>query len=218
MYSLDTAENVYMAVLDGIKKESTAVLLPEQFNRLINVDAMTEWLNQTAPISDFDQSVVDALSNLVKVKIIAPTVTLEGQYHIKLPKNYYRLQSVSFKLDISGKQTDWLPVKRVRSDSYSLAVSGVNPYRKASNERLYYMQVDDTVKSFPTNDKVVSAKIIYLSRPAPIVYNEDPDGNHSHGNLNKEQKKEVVDIAVRIFLERVKEERYQTQLMEKNLK
>ncbi len=216
MYSLENAKDVYMAVLDGIKKESTAVLLPEQFNRLINVDAMTEWLNEIAPVNDFDQSIVDALSNLVKVKRLTPTVTEDGYYVFNLPTNYYRLQSVSFKLKKDGKETDWMPVTRVRSDSYSKAVSGVNPYRKATDKRLYYMQVGNTIKSFPTNDKVLSAKIIYLSRPAPIIYN--PDGNHSRGNLNKEQKKDVVDIAVRVFLERVKEERYQTQLMEKNLK
>ncbi len=218
MYSLETAKDVYMAVLDGIKKESTAVLLPDQFNRLINVDAMTEWLNQIAPVNDFDQSIVDALSNLVKVKILEPqSPTPDGYYYFNLPKNYYRLQSVSFKIEKDGKLTDWLPVNRVRSNTYSLAVSGVNPYRKATDKRLYYMQVKNQIKSFPANDKVRSAKIIFLSRPDPIIFNEG-DGNNSHGNLNKEQKKDVVDIAVRIFLERVKEERYQTQLTEKTLK
>ena len=216
-YSLETAKDVYKAVLDGIKKESTAVLLPEQFNRLINVDAMTEWLNEIAPVNDFDQTIVDALSNLVKVKSdIVPLVTPEGYYLVKLPINYYRLQSVSFKLDVNGKLTDWLPVKRVRADSFSKAVSGVNPYRKPTDKRLYYMQIENAIKSFPTNDKVRFAKLIYLSRPTPIIFNET--GNDSHGNLNKEQKKAIVDIAVRVFLERVKEERYQTQLTEKNLK
>lgn len=216
-YSLVTAENIYRAVLDGIKKESTAVLTPKQFNRLINQSALIEWMRSKAGGSDFDQHYVDALRNLYKyspevsIDTEGNEVTGKENVRFKLPKDYYRLQSVSFKLK-EGKE--WIPVKRMRSDS--LSVMKVNPFRTPTDSRLYYYQEGNHVINYPENEKVQLARFFYLAKPEDIIY--DPQGTSKNGNLLYEQNKEVVDIAVRIFIERVKEERYQTQLVEENLK
>ncbi len=197
------------------KKESTAVLTPEKFNRLINVDAITQWLSQKSESAEYDQANVDALRNLISTKELSVKPKSDGVF--KLPSDYYRLLSVAFKTKSKGTESPWMPVKRIRSDSYTLSVSGVNPYRTPTLERLYYAQEGDKIKAYPSNSKVAAAKIIYYARPLPIVYS--PDGkNNKHGNLEFQQKKEVIDIAVRIFLERVKEERYQTQLIEEGVR
>ncbi len=212
-YKLSTAKEVYQAVLDGIKKESTAVLTPPAFNRLINVDAMTQWLNEKAPKGEFDQDVVDDLRNLFKQS--DPIDKEPGKFSFELPKDYFRLKAVMFKLEIKqGKYSDWIPAYRMRSNSFS--VSGVNPFRKPKKTRLYYMQQGNYILNIPETENVAKAQVFYYARPKPIVY--DTAGMHQDGNLEKEQKKEIVDIAVRIFLERVKEERYQTQLTEEALK
>lgn len=214
-YELLSAEEIYKAVLDGIKKESTAVLTPESFNRLINDDALILWLREKAGRNDRDQPMVDALRNLYKITELDPS---EDKEYFVLPKGYYRLQSVSFKLNLGTETkkviTDWLPTQRLRLDNVSLTT--VNPYRKPTNTRLYYYQEGNNIKNYPENKNVVKARIFYLTYPDPIIFRID--GTGSNGNLSREQNKEIVDTAVRVFLERVKEERYQTVLMEENLK
>lgn len=212
-YALTTAENIYKAVLDGIKKESTAVLTPTQFNRLMNTEALIEWMKDKAGSADLDQHFVDALRNLYKY---SPEIDIT-QEGFPLPNDYYRLQSVSFKLWTNDSKTilsDWLPVKRMKADT--LSVMKVNPFRAASDTRLYYYQQGNFVVNYPQNEKVAKARLFYLSMPQPITY--EPGGTNENGNLLPEQNKEVVDIAVRIIVERVKEERYQTVLIEENLK
>lgn len=205
-YSLTSALNIYKAVLDGIKKESTAVLTPEAFNRLINTYALTEWLVDKAGDSDKDQPIIDALRNLYRHT--APLAVTDGK--VELPKDYYRLQSVQFLLD---KETEYSPVNRMRTDT--LSVMKKNPFRKPSDTRLYYFQEGNYVLSYPLNTKVKKAIMFYLTRPTPIIYDKEKSKD---GNLLQEQNKEVVDICVRIFLERVKEERYQTVLNEEAIK
>lgn len=212
-YALTTAENIYKAVLDGIKKESTAVLTPTQFNRLMNTEALIEWMRTKAGSADYDQHFVDALRNLYKYS--SEIDNTEAGF--PLPVDYYRLQSVSFKFKEEDGKTasnEWLPVKRMRADS--LSVMKVNPFRTPSDTRLYYYQQGNFVINYPKNEKVAKARMFYLSMPEPIVY--EPGGESKDGNLLPEQNKEVIDIAVRIIVERVKEERYQTVLIEENLK
>ena len=212
-YALTTAENIYKAVLDGIKKESTAVLTPTQFNRLMNTEALIEWMKDKAGSADYDQHFVDALRNLYKY---SPEIDIT-QEGFPLPNNYYRLENVSFKLwknDDKTELSDWLPVKRMKADS--LSVMKVNPFRTPSDTRLYYYQQGNFVINYPSNEKVAKARMFYLSMPEPITY--EPGGTTQNGNLLPEQNKEVIDIAVRIIVERVKEERYQTVLIEENLK
>lgn len=214
-YTLSTAEDIYKAVLDGIKKESTAVLTPDSFNRLINDNALIMWLREKAGDNDKDQPMVDALRNLYKLRELKPS---ESKEFFELPNGYYRLQSVSFKLQLEAEKesslTDWLPTRRLRMDNVGLTM--VNPFRKPTNDRLYYYQEGDKIMNYPENKNIVKARVFYLAYPDPIIFS--PNAQSVNGNLTREQNKEVVDIAVRIHLERVKEERYQTVLMEKSLK
>lgn len=210
MYSLTTAENIYRAVLDGIKKESTAVLTPEAFNRLINGYALTEWLVDKAGDADKDQPVIDALRNLYH---FTEPLAVNRSYEVDLPDNYYRLQAVLFHL--GGKDTPGLPAKRMKPDS--LSVMAVNPHRTPNDKRIYYFQMGNKIINKPRNKNVSHATLFYLSRPNPIIYNIREEFQQ-HGNLLIEQNKEVVDICVRIFLERVKEERYQSILTEEAIK
>lgn len=210
-YSLNTAQNIYRAVLDGIKRESTAVLTPETFNRLINQSAIYEWLKSKSIGVDFNQHHVDALRNLIRRSKDLP-LTTNGK--IGIPFNYYRLLSVEFSL-LENNHIVWKSAKRLKSDNVSVATS--NPYRKPTDDRIYYFQEGDFIVPYE-NTNVKGARLFYIALPDPIVYNHMNDAGSSHGELLPEQNKELVDICVRIYLERVKEERYQTILAEENLK
>jgi len=213
MYELTTAENIYKAVLAGIKKESTAVLKPEGFNRLINGDVLNLWVKEKSDLVDYNQKYIDALRNLIKTEEL-PAVTIPGSStdrKFRLNPGYYRLLSVGFVLKggkmVAGRRLPFDVANRIED----------NPYRAANDKRIYYHQQDDLIVNYPENSNVEKARVVYLTYPKPIQY--DPTGTAtSNGNLTKDQNKEVVDLAVRIFIERVKEERYQTQIMEERLK
>ena len=212
-YSLATAQDVYKAVLDGIKKESTAVLTPAAFNRLYNVDAITEWLQTKAKHGEYDQEFVDAFSNLLSRSGLLPKVENRPAFH--LPSDYFRLKAVKFR--IKGDVEKWVPAFRNRADTDAKKLKGQNPYRETTDDRVYYLQMGNLLLNEPENQNVIEAQIMYYKRPRPVIFSESFTGT-SHPDLPKEQVKEIVDIAVRIFLERVKEERYQTVLVEDRIK
>jgi len=204
---LNTSEGMYRAVLDGIKKESTAVLTPDRFNRLINNFAVIDWMNEKAPRNDYNQNIVDDLRRLY----VTSEVSKENKKYA-LPENYYRLQSVSFRVD----KGDWKPATRVRLDS--LSVLGKNPYRMPQDDRLYYMQEGNSITTWPVDNYFTHARLFYLCRPREILYLPTVPGSNVITDLGIEQCRQIVDIAIRIELERVKEERYQSQLIEENLR
>jgi hypothetical protein len=205
--SLNTSEGMYKAVLDGIKKESTAVLTPDRFNRLINNFAVIDWLNEKAPKNDYDQNIVDDLRRLY----VTSEVDKDNDKFV-LPTNYYRLQSVSFK----SQNSDWEPAKRLRLDS--LSITKKNPYRTAQEDRLYYLQEGNFITTWPVKSNLSKARLFYLSRPKEILYSKSLTDKDQITDLGTEQCRQIVDIAIRIELERVKEERYQSQLIEENLR
>lgn len=212
---LNTPEALYRAVLDGIKKESTAVLTPDRFNRLINNFAIIDWMNEKAPKNDYDQAVIDDLRRLYKHREVNKT---EGSFLI--PEDYHRLQSVQFRVD----SKEWEPAKRLRFDS--LSIMKKNPYRTPTDDRLYYFQEGDTIRTWPYPSNYNQSRVFYLARPKEIIFNpnsniEDPlspKESNEITDLGIEQCRQIVDIAIRIEIERIKEERYQTQLIEENLR
>lgn len=204
---LNTPEALYRAVLDGIKKESTAVLTPDRFNRLINNFAIIDWMNEKAPKNDYDQAVIDDLRRLYKHREVNKT---EGSFLI--PEDYHRLQSVQFRVD----SKEWESAKRLRFDS--LSIMKKNPYRTASEERLYYFQDGDTIKTWPYPSNYNESRVFYLARPKEIVFNPKATSQPIINDLGIEQCRQIIDIAIRIEIERIKEERYQTQLIEENLR
>lgn len=153
---------------------------------------------------------------------------------------YMRLQNIEFRVDyLTGAickkigKSDWISAKVLRSDTE--ISNKKNPFRKPSETKFYYEILDDSIKLI--YDGFVEGydmKIKYFKYPRRIFLNEksasrndeqvgipDYTGN-VNGSINCEfhypQKIEITNLAIRIFLERVKDSRYQSYLNEINIR
>lgn len=267
---LSTTQDIYLAFLDGIKKESTSVVTPFLFNRLINEWGQDLWLADKVTEIELNQKRIDDLEvlrvvtdgvytwddpslpavNASLVYSITPDTT--NGYIFTLPKDdsvaipntsgtnkkypkYYRFLNVMFKImyvsDSCGRtgESDWQWPYIMRSDNRATVYS--NPYRKPTNDRLYYeivngkIRVETDTTSYPTKMRLEYIRwphAIWFDSTAPTTESRNFSHTAGQGCVNCElpeaQKREIVDVCVRTYLERVKDPRYQSFLLEERIK
>jgi len=156
---------------------------------------------------------------------------------------YLRLLDISFKIDYVDNIcdlegiSDWLSANILYSDSKTILRS--NPFRKPTDDRLYYELINENiVLTTDTPSKGVSIKLDYLKYPRKIFFNKENGGDPyleqtsipdytggstgTPGSVNCELpnniKQEIVDMAVKVFIERVRDPRYQSFINELNIK
>lgn len=153
---------------------------------------------------------------------------------------YYRLLNVMFKIvyiEDKCKRTgisDWMLAWIIRSDQRTIFYS--NPYRKPTNDRLYYEIINKKVRldTGPNNPSYPhSMRLEYIRWPRKMYYDVlsqadsiNPmlsDGSFTPGlgsvnfELPEVQRREIMDVAIRIYLERIKDPRYQSYLVEQRI-
>ena len=213
---LETVTDLYKAFLDGIKKESTSIVIPSKFNRIIN-EAQLIWLRDNVKTVELNQKQIDDLRVLrVVPEGISPTAT--GSNIFPLPDKYYRLLNVQFAFDVGDEAGSELAYKTshvMRSDQRTSNKESV--YREPTSKRLYHDLIGDNIY-FYGGDGVIalSAKPEYLRKAIDIEYIPGKEGTNCE--LPEAQRQEVVDIAVRIHLERIKNPRYKSFTQEEAIK
>lgn len=270
---LETTQDIFKAVLDGVKKESIGTIQPAYFNRLIN-ESQDIWRKRKAQEIEADQKRIDDLQYLRAVTdgvyewkgTVVPVITYSGTNTklFRLPVTediangitingnvypaYWRLLATAFKIMYSGNDcyadngvSDWLDARIMRSDQRNRIMR--NPWRRPTDERLYYEIIQNqvqlinttTVSSFPnTSSTGVSMKLEYLRMPFKIFFDETnttdqtvgtatyPSYTPGDGCVNCEligdHRQEIVDIAIEQYLERVKNPRYQSFMQEQMIK
>jgi hypothetical protein len=159
-------------------------------------------------------------------------VTIDG---LKYPP-YMRLQNVEFKvLYLNGNtcnfkgESEWKIADVLRADS---EISNKNnPFRKPTESKFYYEFIGNSIKLI-YNGKVdgYKMKMKYFKYPRRIFLNDRSTlstdeqvgvPNYTgavNGSINCElyypQRKEIVNMAIRTFIERVQDQRYQSYLNE----
>ncbi len=147
---------------------------------------------------------------------------------------YYRLLNVFFKIRYVGNvcgligDSEWLSAKIMRSDRESVILD--NPFRRPADDNLYYRIINRHIQLITgTSSYGIGMKPTYLRWPRNIFFdqtNQDDLANADYmpgnGSINCELpphiRKEIVDTAVRIYLERVRDPRYQSYLMESKIR
>lgn len=155
---------------------------------------------------------------------------LDGNTGTQNYPRYLRLLNVMFKLsyvdnecDLEGV-SDWIGAEIMRSDQRIVILD--NPLRRPKDNRLYYEMLEDKIRLITgTSSTGYAMRLEYFRYPVEIFINESnlsDTGNPATGSVNCEfqsqQRKEIVDIAVRTYLERVKDPRYQSFLNEELIK
>lgn len=260
---LQTTQDMYYAFLDGIKKNSTAIVTPAQFNRIINNWGQDEYLIENFYESEKDAVEIDDLENLrvatdglqtIGGILLYPIAPDAGSTNVfTIPKKiatgirrkvsdtttdtatyplYARGLNVMFKIKYgasspcktAGTISDYVLAYIMRSDQRAVIMD--SPRRKPSDTFLYYELIDSKIRLIAGNGaEGYSLRLEYFRYPVAIFYNvtnPTDTGDPATGSVNCEfsshQRKDIVDIAVRIYLERVSDPRYKTFLNEENIR
>ena len=193
-----------------------------------NIPILTSPLNPIAPIATNVFPVPDLPSGPT-ASPVGYTIGLQSYPAgvMQYPR-LFRFLSVLFKInyvnnecDLTGV-SDWLEANIMRSDRESVIMNSV--YRKPKDSRLYYRQVNRQVQLITgTQSYGVAMNLKYIRWPRNIFFDEQnqddvatADYTPGNGSINcelpSEIRKEIVDIAVRTYLERVRDPRYQSYL------
>lgn len=219
--------DMYTRFLYGIDKEGTTTVYPEKFNELIN-EAQGLVVNEMADEVQVNRRRLDDLylfTSTFSNKKDTPTGT---QYIKQLPLDYFRELNIKFKLsykeetvgatydrDTQRYVTDkfyWgVPI---RSDNKPIALN--NPYRSTNrlfeDGKVYHEVMGDNIKvvDYEYQEYVME----YLVTPPTLRFNELDPAAHSEGTLTPRMRQIITDRAIRIFIERTENPRYQTALNE----
>ena len=166
-----------------------------------------------------------------------PPGELVAPNYIYTYPEYLKFQNVSFKVTYNSNNlcksgiSDWLYTRIMRSDSRT--TTNRNPYRVPTAERPYYDIIDNKINFYTDNTCTAhSMRIEYLRKPRRIFLDTLsgamlPDGvNPTYlpgvGSVDCEftefMRQEIIDTAVRMYLERTKEDRYKSFLNEEAIK
>ena len=250
-----TARDMYFAFLDGIKKESTSIVPPPKFSRIINDWGQDEWLKEKAVEIEKNQKRIDDLS---KIRVatdgvqqfdgdilypLAPDTGNEFVFTLPtdpseaingriddgnvVPQNYpkyLRMLGVMVKIQYGAGQecglegiSDWKKLNILRSDNRSVTLD--NPYRKPKDTRLYYEILDRKLRVITgTTSTPYALRVEYLRYPVQIEFDALNPMAGTPCEFPPQQQKEIVDTAVKVYLERVRDPRYQSFLQEEMIR
>lgn len=231
---LNTYRELFTYFLDGIKKTYTATVHPDVFVRIFNEWGILQWTADNMSVKEgieLTQKQIDDLQNLLVEQEISRisnnTISLSS-----LSYKYRRLGNIRVKVNYDSQQCDtcnrtgiseWMPVKVMRIDQEPVVNNSV--FRKPSAMKVYYKQIGNNI-IFDTGNTVdvVKAKIQYYRYPQELIssiYDSSTDlhvwSNTTFTDLYSEQKKEILDNCIKIYLERVKDDRYKTFLQQQSI-
>ncbi len=144
-----------------------------------------------------------------------------------LPVNYptyFRLQSVMAIIEVDGISLDYIGSSVYKSDQRSEILQ--NPYKKPfidvnnlKRSRIYHQYIQNKVRLYLPSEATAKYLLIeYVKQPLALVYDPTTPFNNVDAEVGSDQQQQIVDIAVRMFIERTEGKRYQTTLAEEQIK
>ena len=211
-----TAEDAYRKFLQGIRKVANRTVTPTEFDSWFN-DATMDWLRQKLPMGEFNQKRQDDLSRFIVLTDGSDAIA--GVDNIfNLPSVYTattngRLMSGGRYLYLYGLSVTFLDIDSLEEFSASLKRSENrdvmlwSPYRKVTKKRPYFQRIGDTIRLYGRD---ASSMILeYYRYPSLVSYTDS-----IKPETNPAQSEEIVQIAVRLFLENRGDPRYKSKLQE----
>ena len=190
-------------------------------------------------LSDQYQTMVTPSSNKYFMFPLSKRLLLDVGKETFYP-DFMRMLTIAFKIKYVNNVckftgvSEWLDANILKTDIKSVIVK--NPFRKPTDERLYYSMINNHfVLNTGTESEGHSMRLDYFRYPRKIFFNKTNNGNplleqdgipdytgSTQGSvvceLPNDIRMEIVDIAVRTFIERVQDPRYQTYINELNIK
>ena len=228
-----TTQETYRLFLESIRKGRTRSFPPDLFNPFINKVAR-EWLK--GKVNEFQQNgkriddidllyvKTDGVDGYPAIEItsyinnvsVFDFPGIQSQLINKIPHAEIggSLYPLSFRLikviaNLNGK-----PVECQYLDSHKTLE---NKYQKLSENIVYYELSKKKIRIYAT-DRVPSIVLNYVRQPRPYFFDISTVNDHIAFEYGDEQVDEIIDNAVRVFLERNTDQRYKTFLNEEKIK
>lgn len=215
-----TAQDMYTYVLEGIFKQNTGTLYPQEFNDLIN-KCQLEYVQNKLKEEEVNQKRVDDLRELrtLTTNILPTTInTFPLPYNgTTNPPGYLYLIAANFIINyVNNKcgytgQSTYMKAATLKGDwnEYELQK---NPYNRPTDEKLYYKIIGDNVILITgTASTGAFMQVDYYKYPTDIDVVNSPNVSSI---LAVHCRQEICDIAIRKYLEVVQDPRYQTKSIE----
>lgn len=236
-----TGNDIYISFTDGIRRTSQSVVPKSKFVRLWNEWALPEWMKINTSIKEgvelTEKQIEDLQSLIVRTdgityNPISPSTTnvfplpIDHTSTVSIntidPSTYVvaaellpictRVLRVWFKLSATGS---WIKSYPLRTIDESFVLN--SQYSAPSTTLLYHRTYSNNIQAVtPTGYTATMMELMYIRYPNQMSY-VDPNITYTL-DLHQEQLEEVRDIAVRLYLERVKDPRWQSFLQEEMLK
>jgi hypothetical protein len=137
---------------------------------------------------------------------------------------YFRLMNVQFRITYVDNHifpdgiSSWLKAQLMRADQRADIYQ--NAYRYPTDEKPYYRLLGEFIEFInETLSTPLKMKIEYLRYPKSIKYVEPTSDDVAIDcELPSIQQKEIVDMAVRMYIEATQSPRYQSQVVEEQIK
>jgi len=239
-----TADDIYGSFLDGIRRTSQTVVKKAKFSRIWNDWALNRWVKENLSIKEGldltdkqrmdldplivltdgkyryeDSTVLSAItpaSWTTNVFIMPDGVTAisnESGVDIIYP-NCKRITKVWFKIDSSSTYVKGTPFKAIDEDFITKS-----KYSAPSTELPYYRVRNGKIELITASGSLGTAmKLEYIMYPNVMTYVSATNSLSYTLNFGQDQLEEIRDIAVRLYLERIKDPRWQSFLQEDMLK
>jgi len=168
-------------------------------------------------------------ANALIIGVDAITFHNDEDYRFLIPNGYpnpkyFRLMNVLFMVTYVGNVTfedgisNWLKALLMRADERADIMQ--NAFRFPTDEKPYYRLLGEFIEFITETDSTpLKMKLEYLRYPLEIKYVEPlSDDVAVDCEFQHVQQKEIVDMAVRMFIEATQSPRYQTQIAEEQIK
>ena len=232
--------SVLRVITDGVYAFSRRIDLSDKYilDPIFSNEFLTSFKYKSASSSTL---IIPKVDNYFKYPLSHELTVVNGGNKEYIYPPYLHLLSVQFKIEYINNECGlkgisvWKDADILRSDNR--AVLKQNPFRKPKDDRLYYEILNEhIVLTTGTESKGREMNLDYLRHPRKIFFNvknggnvhleqegiPDYSGTIDNGSVNCELpndlRQEIVETAVRTYIERVQDPRYQTIINELNIK
>jgi hypothetical protein len=224
---------MYNALLDGLNKDQTGTVFPDEAELLLNESQLEAIVNKYEQAEKTQKRIDDLRTLVVLGETIANSgPSISGQEIFALPynpnvnvvtpknpsgtnKGYLFLLRASFQIQYVNNACGYkglsklLKSKIMRSDIKDEIAR--DPFNKPTDERLYHETTSDTLTLLTAGQSFgISANIDYLRYARDIIL----VGPNVDCELPLHMRKEIVDIAIRKKLEAIESQRYPSKVNE----
>jgi len=235
----NTVEDIYQSFLDGIRMVKQSVVKRDKFTRIWNEWALNQWVKDNLSIREgfeYSDKQIDDLQSLIvstdgiynyNGTVLYPIAPVSGKTHV------FPLPTLGVALTIVGDVTGTIVFPKLKSlkkvwvyngsewiecsplKAISEGFTKKSYYTGPNATRVYYKVMNNTVL-IENNDSFdpTSIKYEYLRYPNTMVYNSSGNDITYTLDLGQDQLEEIRDMAVKLYLERVSDQRYKSFFQE----